>query len=77
MGFSFGKSWEADLDRYLTTPPEDELPESRIKCCECGEELYPGDYVYKIEGDYLCEDHAEEWLKSQRIEIDEEMAFGE
>lgn len=77
MGFSFGRNWEAECDRWKTTPPEDELPESRVKCIVCNEELFPGDDVYVIDDEYYCEEHANEWLEDHRREVDEEMAFGE
>lgn len=77
MSYGFGKSWESECDRWKTTPPEDELSESRVKCVVCNEELFPGDDVYVIDDEYYCEDHAREWLEEHRKEVDEEMASGE
>lgn len=60
------EQWQHDLDRWLTTPPEE--PESHFFCDgeNCGEPFYPDDYVYEIEGMNLCEDCAKLWLDSQK-----------
>jgi len=41
-------------DGWKTTPPDDPKPVARCSSCGCG--LYEGDYLYTVDGDYLCED---------------------
>lgn len=48
--------WKADLDRYLTTPPDDGEPEVVGKCINCQEPIYEYDDVYVIDGEVYCED---------------------
>lgn len=66
---------DAALDRYLTTEPEQR--ESKCKCIECGIECYPGEYVYELEGDIYCEEHARDWLENQKIHVDYDMAYAD
>ena len=68
--------WQRDLDRYLTTPPEDKMPVSKAYCHECGEEFYPEDRAYEIEDRLLCRDCAEEWLEDHSRKITEEECYG-
>lgn len=42
-----------NYDEWKTTPPEPE-PVARCDCCGC--DLYEGDYLYTVYGEYLCED---------------------
>lgn len=56
-------SWESSYDKWKTTPPEP--MESQFKCDHCGEEFYPDERVYEIDGENLCVGCAEEWLDNQ------------
>lgn len=50
-------SWETDLDRWLTEPPE--YPDIVAKHCEhCGQELFAGDEAvqYTVNGTYYCDE---------------------
>ena len=62
------------LDRWLTTPDEEE---SKCKCERCGESLFPGDDYYDCEGSVLCEECSKEWLSEQSQVVTYEMAFYE
>lgn len=63
-------SWEAKYDDWKTAAPEPQI--SKIECAICKSHLYCGDTCYEIEGDYYCEDCAQEWLEEQRFIIDED-----
>lgn len=62
MGYTFGASWETQLDHYLTTPPEDEY-EPKFFCDKCERGLFSGEKYYLLDGENLCPDCAEEWLE--------------
>lgn len=66
-------SWEDSYDKWKTTPPEPK--ESRFKCDHCGEELFPGDKIYEIEGENLCENCAHSWLDGQWRFLDESECY--
>ena len=51
-------SFEALHNRYLE-PPEDKVWGYDWR----GKEIYCGDAYYEIEGDYVCEDDIDEYLK--------------
>lgn len=70
------ENWELSLDRMLQNPPEP--PESRFVCEgeRCGEPFYPGDDVYELDGFYLCEECAREWLSEQKRAATEEECYG-
>lgn len=70
-------SLDAALDRYLTTPPEDYEQESNLKCCECGNDIYPGEEYYDFDGDIFCEDHAKEWLEEHKKYAEYEDCYGD
>ena len=70
------ENWQYDLDRVLTTPPEDEMPVSKFYCHECGFEFYPDDRVYDIDGRILCEDCADDWLEDHVRKATEEECYG-
>lgn len=40
-------------DEWKTTSSE---PNPKAKCDSCGCDLYEGDYLYTVDGEYLCED---------------------
>ena len=50
---------------------------SKCKCSECGETLYPGEFIYDIEGTSYCRSCALEWLENFESEVTEERAYGE
>lgn len=57
--------WEADYDRWKTTPPDDGEPRINGTCDQCECDLYEGDEILKCEnsGATLCSDEcAKEWL---------------
>ena len=60
------EQWQHALDRWLTTPPEEQ--ESTFFCDgeDCGEPFYPDDYVYELDGRCFCENCAQEWLENQK-----------
>ena len=68
------EAWQHSLDKWLTTPPDD--GESKVHCSECGEDLYPGEKVYILDGSMYCRDCAKEWLNQFEHEITEEEAYG-
>lgn len=41
-------------DDWKTALPDEPEPVAKCSCCECN--LYEGDYLYMVDGDYLCED---------------------
>ena len=41
-------------DEWKTTPPEG--PKPKAYCSYCDKDLYEGDAIYDINGEYLCED---------------------
>ena len=50
---------------------EQELWEQkRPICCECKNHI-TDEYAYEINGDIMCWDCAEEWLREQAVDIDE------
>lgn len=53
MSYSF-QGWEHDLDRYLTTPPDEEKPVH--ECCICGKGIYEGMDYYEVDDEAYCED---------------------
>lgn len=55
------------LDRWLTTPPDEE--ESKCKCSECKADMYPGEKIYVLDGDIYCRDCALEWLEQYEQEV--------
>lgn len=67
-------SWEDSYDKWKTTPPEPK--ESRFICGTCGEKIYPGDDVFDIDGEALCEECAKTWLYEQRRYATEEECYG-
>ena len=60
-------------DKWKTTPPE---YESLIKCDMCGNDFYPEDMLYEIDGDNLCEECAERWLKGRSRTVRQEECYG-
>ena len=52
---------EAEQERQLAKLP---------RCCSCDSPI-TDEYGYKIEGDLLCWNCAEEWLREQAVDIDE------
>ena len=69
------EDWQKNLDRWLTTPPDD--VESKCKCSECGEQLFPDDEYYFLDGSVYCPGCAEEWLDQQKNTVSENMAYGD
>ena len=51
--------------------------DSKCKCSECGEVLYPGEFIYDIEGSTYCRRCALEWITQFESEVTEEQAYGE
>ena len=41
-------------DEWKTTPPEEAKP--KAYCSHCDKDLYEGDALYDINGEYWCED---------------------
>lgn len=64
-------------DKWLTTPPEDELPDTQCHCYECGNDIYPGEIIYRLEDGIYCEDCGKEWLNQFMDEATEEECFEE
>ena len=54
-------SWESDLDRWLTTPPDDSEP---VKYDEFDNPIYENDEFYDINGWIISEDGLEECQQS-------------
>ena len=67
------EKWEYELDKWLTTPPDE--PESKCKCCKCGEELLPDDSYFELDDELYCEICAEDWLEGHRNWVTYSMAF--
>lgn len=63
--------WQADLDRWLTTPPEEAESDFFCDGDKCGEPFYPNEYVYEIDDMNLCEDCAKEWLDKHKRRVTE------
>lgn len=61
------------MSYYMNCPLEDAIimhlneEEKGPKCDYCGGDLL--DFFFDIEGDHICENCAEEWLRDQRREI--------
>ena len=64
-------------DMWKTATPDEFEPESKCKCKYCGESLFEDDEYYELDGEILCEDCAEEWLKGHRNWVTEGMEKGE
>lgn len=47
--------WERELDRYLTTAPDDDMTPVCV-CSICGAEIYEGDDYYEVNDEAFCED---------------------
>ena len=63
--------------RYKTVERIDyKSMDSKVKCTECDETLYPGEFIYGIEDMTLCRKCALEWLESFETEVTEEQAYG-
>lgn len=67
-------NWEKSLDRWLTTPPEEDTTE--CFCAECEEPLYVDDEYFELDGQILCEDCAKDWLDDRRSVVTEAMVHG-
>lgn len=67
-------AWEKDLDRWLTTPPDE--PESNFFCENCGEPFYPDDLVFDCDGYKYCKECAGEWLEEHATKVTEEECYG-
>ena len=70
------EQWQKDLDRWLTTPPEDEM-KTKCVCAWCKEELYFDDEYWELDDEILCEDCAQKWLDNHKNWVSESMAYGE
>ena len=68
------EQWQHDLDRWLTTPPDED--DTDFHCDKCDKPFYPDDKYYEIEGDCICEECAQEWLESQVSRATEEQCYG-
>jgi formylmethanofuran dehydrogenase subunit E len=64
-------------DAWKTSPPEEEDIESDFKCDKCGEDFYPDDPVFDIEGECLCEECAKDWLYERMSRATYEDCFKE
>ena len=53
--------WQNELDKWLTTPPEEQ--ESKLVCADCGNEIYPDEKFYNINGRIYCEDCIEDYAE--------------
>lgn len=72
--------WKKGLDRWLTTPPEDEHEEESSFTCEgdrCDTVFYPDDDVYELDGYYFCRECALEWLDQHKRTVTEGECYGE
>lgn len=69
------EQWQVALDRWLTTPPEND--DTDFYCEKCDEPFYPDDKYYMIEGECLCQKCAEEWLDAQAEVATEGDCYGE
>lgn len=58
--FDFADEHDAEEARWLATRPV---------CAKCGEPIQD-EYAYDIDGDLLCRECAEEWLKEQRKDVE-------
>lgn len=61
-------------DKWKTTPPDE--PESKCKCCKCGEFLFEDDEYWELDDEIYCEDCAEDWLAGHKNWVSESMANG-
>ena len=70
------KDWlnSKEYDEWKTTPPE--RKESAFKCTCCGEELYPDDKYWDIEGEHYCYECATDWFNDNWRYVTEEQCFG-
>ena len=70
------EQWQRELDKWLTTPPE-EL-ESNFYCDgeKCGEPFFPDEYVYEVDGQCFCKECALEWLELHRRRVTEGDCYG-
>lgn len=66
---------DAAYDRWKTTPPEE--PDSKLKCTECKNFIYPGEFIYRLDDEVYCSECAKEWLEKYSEEATEEMCYGE
>lgn len=67
---------DSSYDRWKLSNADDETKDSRLKCCECSESIYPEEYYYDIEGSVYCEEHAKEWLESFKKTASHEDCYG-
>ena len=68
-------SWQESksYDEWKLNPPEP--PESLLKCDQCGAEFQPGDRIYEIECENLCENCADAWLNCQWRYVEESECY--
>ena len=66
------------LDDFLAGEPiyPSEAGPTKVRCEECGTELYPEDEYFRLEGQILCEECAHDWLDGQRDIVTRSMAYG-
>ena len=67
------EDWQKDLDRYLTTPPDEH---THCHCAWCNEDLFEDDEYWELDDEILCEECAEKWLESHKNWVSESMAKG-
>lgn len=68
-------SLDKAYDDWKTTPPDDCDRESKLICFACGETIYPGDKVYRLEGEVFCRESAAEWLEQFAETATDEMCY--
>ena len=68
--------WKQSLDRWLTTPPDDEETELYCDDEDCHDPIYPGDEYYVIDGMNLCRECALKWLDGRVQTATEEECYG-
>ena len=68
------EGWQKDLDRYLTTPP-DEF--THCHCAWCKEDLFEDDEYWELDDEILCENCAEKWLDEHKNWVSGSMANGD
>lgn len=53
---------------WVGNPPDEEEPV--CECARCGCPLYEDSEAYKLEGDIVCEECAEEYLAERKVNLE-------
>lgn len=73
-GESNMERWQYELDKWLTTPPEDEEDcedEEEIVECDCGEIVRKGENYYKFGDEIYCECCLKDYISEHKYTVGE------